>query len=229
MVMTFTALERAALGVAFFAVSTSIVAVVGRNEARTQAGAQVPVVSQEPEVQQWVEAQLARAASVRLDPNARIASLNLAATPLREILDAVAQAGGITVRYAPETTGLDTTSTVALSDQTVEDALRAVVKGHALTFQALGPKTAFIYADTPANREKYTASIRVFPIAKADLAVLVQQLNRALTQKPQADGFRPMVLTVRDSRTVIVRAVPETMAWVATWIAENDKTQSGRG
>jgi cytochrome c oxidase subunit 4 len=28
---------------------------------------------------------------------------------------------------------------------------------------------------------------------------------------------------VRDSRTLIVRATPERLAWIATWIAENDK------
>jgi hypothetical protein len=202
--MTLTDLHQTTFGIALV-VSTSIVgvSVSGRGfEARSQARPQVPVVSQDPEVQQRVEAQLAAAASVRLDPNARVASLNFTDRPLRVILDAVATAGGITLRYASGTTGLDASSSVTLADQPVEDALRAVLRGQALTLQALGPKTALIYSDTPTNREKYTATIRAFSIAKADPSMLAHQLNRVLAQKPTSDGFRPMVLTVRDSRSV---------------------------
>ena len=197
-----------------------------RIEARPQAVAPVPKVSEEPAIQQMIEGQLARAATIRLNPNARIASLSRTARPLKEILDAVAQSGGMTFRYAAGMTELDTSATVTFSDVTVEDALRTVLDRHALTFQAMGPKTAFIYPDTPANHVRYTATIRVFPIARADPIVLAQQLNRAM--KPTPDGFHAMVLTVRDSPTIIIRAVPELMDWVATWITENDKAQSSR-
>jgi hypothetical protein len=128
----------------------------------------------------------------------------------------------MTIRYAQGMTGrLSMPSTVTLSDRTAEDALRIVLQDHAMTFLAMGSKTAFIYPDTPADREKYTASIRVFPIAKADLGRLTQQLNQAI--KPTAGGFRPMVLWAPDSRSLVVRAVPEHMAWIAAWIDENDK------
>ena len=121
-------------------------------------------------------------------------------------------------------TGLDTPSTITtVSDETVEDALGAVLKSGGLTFQALGAKAAFIYPDTPADREKYTVSNRAFTVAKADPVMLAQQLNRAL--RSPTDAFQPMIFTVRDSRTIIVRAVPERMAWIATWITENDKDQ----
>jgi hypothetical protein len=215
--MTLADLERGTLGVLLAA---SFVAVTGRGiEARPQVAEQVPVVSNDPVVQRTVEAQLARAAS--LDPLARVGNLDFRDRPLKEIIDAVAKAAGITVRYAPGMTGLDTPSTVTMSDETVEDALRAVLKSDGLTFQALGAKTAFIYPDTPANREKYTASIRVFALAKADPVMLASQLNRAL--RSPTEVIQPMIFTVRDSRTIIVRASPERMAWIATWIADNDK------
>ena len=219
--MTLADLERGTLGV-LLAVSASIVAVTGRSvEARPQAAAQVPVVSNDPEVQRTFEAQYTRLASVRLDPLARVASLDLRDRPLREVIDTVARAGGITVRYAAEATSLDTPSTVTVSDETVEDALRAVLKNEGLTFQALGAKSAFIYPDTPANREKYTMSNRVFAVAKADPVMLAQQLNRAL--RSPTDVFQPMIFTIRDSRTIVVHATPERLAWIATWIADNDK------
>jgi hypothetical protein len=208
--------------VALLAVWASIVALTGRSiEARPQAVEQVPVVSNDPVVQRTIEMQLARAASVRLDPLARVGSLDLRDRPLREIIDAVAKAGGISVRYAPGTTSLDTPSTITVSDATVEDALRVVLESAGLTFQAVGAKMAFIYPDTPANREKYAVSNRVFPIAKADPTTLAQQLNRAL--RSPTEIFQPIIFTVQDSRTLIVRATHERLAWVATWIADNDK------
>jgi hypothetical protein len=217
--MTLAGFERGTLGV-LLAVSASIVAVTGRTvEARPQAAEQVPVVSNDPAIQRMFE----RLAAVRLDPLARVGSLDLRERPLKEIIDAVAKAGGITVRYAPEMTNRDAISTLRVPDATVEDALRAVLKSDGLTFEALGAKSAFIYPDTPENREKYTVSHRVFAVATADPVMLAQQLNRAL-RSPTA-VFQPMIFTDRDARTLIVRATPERLAWVATWIAENDKDQ----
>ena len=219
--MTLANLERGTLGV-LLAVSASIVLVTGRSlEARPQAAAQVPVVSNDPAVQRTLEAQLARLASVRLNPLARVGSLDLRDRPLREIIDAVAKAGEITVRYAPGVTSLDTPSTLTVSDETVEDALRVVLKGGGLTFLATGAKTAFIYPDTPANRDRYVASNRAFPVANADPVILAQQLNRAL--RSPSEVVQPMIFPVRDSRTILVHATPERMPWIAAWIADNDK------
>jgi hypothetical protein len=220
--MTLADLGRGTLGV-LLAVS-AIVAVTGRSiEGRPQAAPQVPVVSNDPLVQRTVETMLRRLASVQLDPLARVGSLDLRDRPLRETIDAVAKAGGISVRYASEMTSLDTPSTITVSDVTVEEALRAVLKADGLTFQAVGAKMAFIYPDTPANREKYTASYRVFAVTKADPVVLAQQLNRAL--RAPTDVFQPMIFPIHDSRTILVRATPERQAWIATWIADNDKEQ----
>jgi hypothetical protein len=220
--MTLADLGRGTLGV-LLAVS-AIVAVTGRSiEGRPQAAPQVPVVSNDPLVQRTVETMLRRLASVQLDPLARVGSLDLRDRPLRETIDAVAKAGGISVRYASEMTSLDTPSTITVSDVTVEEALRAVLKADGLTFQAVGAKMAFIYPDTPANREKYTASNRVFALAKADPVTLAQQLNRA--QRSPTDVFQALIFAVQDPRTIIVRATPERMAWIATWIADNDKDQ----
>ena len=203
-------------------VAVAIVAVTGRGiEARRQAVAQVPEVSNDPAVQRTIETLLTRAASVRLDPLARVGSLDLRGRPLTEIVDAVAKAGGITVRYAAGMTGLDTPATVAVLDETVEDALRGVLRNAGLTFQALGPKRAFIYPDTPADHEKYTASNRVFTLAHADPSTLAQQLNRAL--RSPTEVFQPMIFPVHDSRTIIVRATPDIMGRAAAWITEHDK------
>ena len=216
--MSLADLERGTLAV-LLAVSTIVVVTGGGIEARPRAASQVPVVSNDPGAQRMVE----RLAAVRLDPLARVGSLDLRDRPLKEIIDAVARAGGITVRYAPEMTGLDTLSAFTVADETVENALSAVLKTAGLTFQALGAKSAFIYPDTAANRAKYTMSHRVFAVAKADPVMLAQQLNRAM--RSPTEIFQPMIFTDLESRTLTVRATPERLAWVATWIADNDKDQ----
>ena len=200
------------------AVLTLIVAVTGRNiEARPQAATPVPVVSNDPAVQRTIESSLTPA---RLDPRTRI-NLDLRDKPLTAIIDAVAKAGGISVSYAPAITSLDTSTTITVSDVTVEDALKAALQNGGLTFQVLRAETVFIYPDTPENREKYTESNRVFAIAKADPVTLARQLNQAL--RSPTEVFQPVILTVRDSRIIIVRAIPAIMARAATFISENDQ------
>jgi hypothetical protein len=219
--MTLAHLGRRTLG-ALLALSASLVVMTGGSiEARPQAVEQAPIVSSDPEVQRAFEATWARLASVRLDPVARVGSLQFKDRPLREIVDAVAKAGGITVRYAPGMTGLDASSTIALPEATIEDALRAVLGGNGLTFQALGAKNVLVYPDTPANREKYTLSTQIFTVAKAEPVALAQQLNRAL--RAPTEPLQPLIYTVRDSRKIVVFASRERLTWVATWIAENDK------
>jgi type II secretory pathway component GspD/PulD (secretin) len=219
--MTLAHLGRRTLG-ALLALSASLVVMTGGSiEARPQAVEQAPIVSSDPEVQRAFEATWARLASVRLDPVARVGSLQFKDRPLREIVDAVAKAGGITVRYAPGMTGLDASSTITLPEATIEDALRAVLGGNGLTFQALGAKNVLVYPDTPANREKYTLSTQIFTVAKAEPVALAQQLNRAL--RAPTEPLQPLIYTVRDSRKIVVFASRERLTWVATWIAENDK------
>lgn len=201
--------------------AAAIGAAEGRVQARPPAVEQVPVISNDPAVQRQIAAQLTSAASVRLDPGARVGRLQVSGRPLGEVLESIGQASGVTVRLAPGVVGLDAPVTLTMADQSVEDALRAVLAGRGLTFQAMGSKVALVYPDTLAEHEKYTAAIRVFPIARANAMRLTQQLNQSV--KPTAEGFRPMILSTSDSRVIVVRAVPELMAWIAAWIAENDK------
>src|SRR5690242_9115393 len=115
---------------AMLAVSASIVAVGERTiEARPQAVASVPVLSNDPAVQGRIENMLAQA---QLDRLAHVRNLGIANKPLKQVIDAVATAGGITVRYASDITNLDTPSAVAVSDEPVEEALRGVLNGAGL-------------------------------------------------------------------------------------------------
>jgi hypothetical protein len=200
---------------------SAIMSVTGATiEGRPHGVTQVPAVSNDPAVQGMIEKHLPPA---RLDPRARVGKLDLSDKPLKDIIDAIAKAGGITVQYASGMTGLDAPSAIALSDETVEHALGAVLEGRGLTFAAANATTAFIYPDTPPNREKYTEVNRVFPVAHADPETLARQLNRFL--RSPTNVFQPMILTVREPRVIVVRAVPDVLDRVETWMTENDKEQ----
>jgi len=168
--------------------------------------------------QRTAEAQLA---SPKLDSTTTVTGLELTATPLRDIVGAVAKAGGITVRFHSAVTNLDALSSVKLPNTTVEDALRSVLDPQALAFKATSAKSVFIYPNTPENREKYTESVRAFAIVKADLIAMTNALNRALTVA--ADDLRPTIVTDRAARTITARATPDMMARIAKVIADNDK------
>ena len=172
-----------------------------------------------PAEQQMVDRQLA---APKLDPQAIVATIELAQTSVGDILGAIAKAIGISVRYHSSISSLGALTSAKLSNVDVEAALHTVLDSRSLVFKATGPRSVFVYPDTPQNREKYTESIRTFPVAHADVNALSTIINRAITPIG-ADDLRPTVVTTRASRSVIVRATPEMMARIAKVIADNDK------
>ena len=182
----------------------------------------VPVVAGAQAQSRQQRQAAAQLAEPKLDSNAIVAALDLTATPLKDVVAAIAKAGGITVRYHSGVTNLDAVSAVKLSNAKVEDALHTALDPKGLAFKVTGEKSVFIYPDTPANREKYTESIRTFPIAKADVDILVQMLNQAAGPFG-ADDLRPTFVSLNESRTISVRATPDIMARIAKLIADNDK------
>jgi type II secretory pathway component HofQ len=169
--------------------------------------------------QQTIEAQLA---APKLDTRAIVAELDMKAAPLGDIIGAIAKAAGITVRYHSAVTNLDKLSAVKLSNTAVNDALQLVLAPQALAFKATSARSIFIYPDTPENRAKYKEYLRTFEIVTADVMALTGILNRAIT--PTADDdLRPVIVSLRDSRTIHVRATADTMTRIAKVIADNDK------
>jgi general secretion pathway protein D len=168
--------------------------------------------------QQTIDAQLA---APTLDSRAIVAELDMKAVPLGDVIAAIAKSGGITVRYHSAVTNLDALSTAKLSNAAAGDSLQIVLAPKALAFKATGARSVFIYPDTPENRAKYTESVRTFAIVTADIAALTTTLNRAIA--PTADDLRPTIVSVRDSRTIHVRATPDMMAKLVKVIADNDK------
>jgi len=173
-----------------------------------------------PEEQRMVDAQLA---IPKLDPN-KIVTVDLTATPVADIIETVAKAGGITVRYHSGVTNLDASAAVKLSDATIQDALQNVLTLRGLAFTVTSAKSVFIYPGTAENRAKYASAVRTFSVANANVSSLSQILNQGLGNGVLGpDDLRPTIVTLNSSRTIYVRATPEVMAKVAKLIADADK------
>ena len=173
--------------------------------------------AQSPE-QRQADAQLA---APTLDAGS--VTLELTAKPVKDAIAAIADAGGITVRYHSAVTNADALEGVKFANSTVADALNTVLVAKALAFKVTGRKSVFVYPNTAANRAKYTDSVRTFAIAKADVNTLVKMLNQSVPAKLGVDDLRPTIVSMSEARTISVRATPDVMAKIATLIAENDK------
>jgi len=178
------------------------------------ATAQAPLTPEQRQVE-------AQTAAPKLAPGATV-TLELQNTALRDVLASVAAAGGVTVRYHSGVTGLDVPAGAKFSNSTVEDALQTVVQSKGLAYKVTGSKSVFIYPNTPENREKYTETVRTFPVVNANVNNLGQVLNQALTEFGP-DDLRPVIVTTSTARVVTVRATADTMAKIAKIIADNDK------
>ena len=79
-----------------------------------------------------------------------------------------------------------------------------------------------MYTDTPANRQKYAETVRIFQIKNGDLARITQMLmlQPALSG---SDGIPPIIVTGSASRTITVRATADKMDEIEKFIAANDK------
>ena len=184
---------------------------------QTPAPAQFPALP--PAEQRVVDAQMA---DLRLDASVRIPSLKRETTSIRDVMSAIAGATGLTTRYDQNVPEVDKTCTVDLVDASLEDALKLVLHANAAAFKVLGPKAVFVYSDTPANRQKYTESIRTFYITNADPTQIGQLIIR-LPAVSTPDGIRPVLVTGRASHTITVKATADKMAEIAKFIAANDK------
>jgi hypothetical protein len=193
-----------------------VLMVIGSAVEAGQRQGQAPGGVLTPFEQQMVDAQLAD----RHLAATTITGLKLSATPVKDVLEAIGKAGGVTLSYDATAANLDKPTTVNVQSTTVEDALLTVASANGLAFTVTGKTAAWIYADTAANREKYKESIRTFKIVNADLQVLMTTINRALTG---TSGPRPSVVSGKESRTITVRATPDRMTQIAKLIADNDK------
>ena len=156
-----------------------------------------------------------------LDPAVRVSAM-FEATPIKDVLAEIGRSGGLIVRFDRAVPEQAKAISGQLTGLSLDEALAKVVTANGMSFVVVGPKSVFVYSDTPANREKFAVSVRMFTVAKADGAVLLGQLM-AHIRTTWPDGIQPIATAVRAPAMIFVRATADKMDEIAKFIASNDK------
>lgn len=137
---------------------------------------------------------------------------------VRDILDAI----GVTVQTDDAVAELDKTSSVRLTNATLADTLGTLLTSNGIAFKPQSARAVFVYADTPANHEKYEESIVTYQVKTADgLAVLTKVMAQLRANKITA--LNPVLYHHNASNTLTVRATASSQAEIARLIALYDK------
>jgi hypothetical protein len=181
-----------------------------------QTATQTPTLP--PGERQQVDAQLA---DRRLEL-VTVSALTAENKPVRDVLRSLSEMTGLVTRFDESVPELDTHCTVNMRNLRLDAALQTLLGANKIAWTVTGAKSVFLYSDTPANRQKFAESVRVFALAVAEPGVLQQKLMQ-LPIVSTASGLRPTVMSTRSARTIWVRATPDKMDEIAKFIAANDK------
>lgn len=156
----------------------------------------------------------------QLDPNLQVTSLTMTGAPIKDILDVVSVASGLSIRYDQIVPELQKTLSVNFARVRVSDVLETVLRVQGLAYKVVSPKSIFVYSNTTANQQKFAEFVRTFYLTKADPTVLVFALADIF--RARTDGIQPTFVGSR-SRAISVRATSDKMADIEKFIAANDK------
>lgn len=139
---------------------------------------------------------------------------------LRDVLDALGDAAGITVTY--DEGFQDRLYTVTLTGVTFVQALDQVLMANDAFYKVISPTTVVVIPDTPEKRAVYEEQvIRTFYISHANVDELLELLS-AIVQIPQLP-VQPQFMASAESNTITVRATAALAQVVERVIAAHDK------
>ena len=150
-------------------------------------------------------------------------SLEFSNAGLRDILDALGDAAGITVNYDEQFQ--DRTASVRLTGVTFAQALDQVVTANAAFYKVVSPTTIVIAPDTPQKRAAYEEQvIRTFYVSHANVDDLLELVS-ALVQIPQMP-VQPQLVASVETNTLIVRGPAALVRVVEQIVAAQDKPRA---
>ena len=150
-------------------------------------------------------------------------SLEFSNAGLRDILDALGDAAGITVNYDEQFQ--DRTASVRLTGVTFAQALDQVVAANAAFYKVVSPTTIVIAPDTPQKRAAYEEQvIRTFYVSHANVDDLLELVS-ALVQIPQMP-VQPQLVASVETNTLIVRGPAALVRVVEQIVAAQDKPRA---
>ena len=160
-----------------------------------------------------------------LDPRVRV-NLNFTQASVRDILTFIGATTGINIQFDQPSPTLNNPYTIVAQDISLEDALTQVVMANGLTFKVNGPRSIFVYADTPPNRQKYEDQfVQTFYLSNADPTEIVQIITQVLTTQG-GPAIRPVIYPNKTANAVVVKATAPAMQIIGGIIAASDKPRA---
>ncbi len=168
----------------------------------------------------------ARAASAEpvLNPASREPlNLHFNNVSLRDIMNAIGAAHGISVSFDREFA--DRPTTVNLDSVTLEQALNQIMTTNQLSYKVVGEKSIFVFQDTPPKHAQYDEQvIRTFYLSHAD-ATEVQQILSTIIRLPGI-AVQPAITGNKTSNTITVRGTTAVVGILEKIIEQNDKPRA---
>ena len=150
-------------------------------------------------------------------------SIEFTNASLRDILDALGAAAGITVNYDEQFQ--DRTSSVRLTGVTFAQALNQVVTANAAFYKVVSPTTIVVAPDTPQKRAAYEEQVvRTFYVSHANVDDLLELVS-AIVQIPQMP-VQPQLVASVETNTIIVRSTAALARVVEQIISAQDKPRA---
>jgi general secretion pathway protein D len=162
----------------------------------------------------------------RLDPRVPLPTLKFQNTSIRDVLQTVGTATGISIQYDQGLEGtLSKSFTVDLTGHNLESAFNMVLSQNQLVYKIIDSRTIFIYADNAGNRAKYEDVYQqTFYLSHADEKEVGQILNQMLTTTTA--GNRPVITQNTTAHSLVVRATVPMLGVIKNIIDGADKPRA---
>ena len=162
----------------------------------------------------------------RLDPRTPLPVMSFNNASVRDILNQIGEATGISVTYDQ---GLEGTIarpySINTTDVSLESVLNQIMTMFTLTFKVLDSRKIFVYQDNAGNRGKYEDLFQqTFYLSHADVGEVAQILNQMLSASTA--GIRPIVTQHKGLSAINVRASAPMMGLIKNIIDTADKPKA---
>jgi type II secretory pathway component GspD/PulD (secretin) len=185
--------------------------------------ARIEAARPRPAIEQLRERARAATAETLLNPASRDPiKMTFRQTNVRDVLDFLGNAGGITVVYDPT---VPQTPVNAVINEPFEQALQQIMAVNQLSYKVLNERSILVFPDNAQKHAQYDEQVlQTFYVSHADVAELTQLLN-ALVRVPTM-GVQPAIQFNKAANTITVRATAQVVQVIERIIAQNDKARA---
>jgi general secretion pathway protein D len=153
----------------------------------------------------------------------RLPRLSFQQASVRDILNFIGSAAGITVTYDQQFQ--DRAYSIEMEDVTVEEALQQIMAANQMFYKVVNPRTVIVVNDRPDKRQQYDEMVvRVFYVSHLDAVELSQMVNTIMRVPQQA--VAPVIMPNKTANTITVRATAQVADIIERVIRSNDKPRA---